>query len=281
MQPDNLVRKFYYHVSAQAEPSGGRPLIMFFHGDGGNGSQNLSALHSVVDPDGAVVVQPEGPNNISSLGRGSTAWSFFQNASKPDDVLFAKTVMDGVLAGTYLPGVNINPKKIYAIGESRGGFFVYVLLSDVRTAGYWASIGSMFGSYYCETGDAVCAARSNGSLTYLDYRAPGFHTTVPILHIHGDADTAVGPPARIPSPATGSIQPWGIQQFSQANSCSASFANVASPSPAATIGSTTGYLYKPSGCAIDYRMILLPGVGHGFSGYQSYTWTYFKLHPKP
>jgi poly(3-hydroxybutyrate) depolymerase len=264
---DGLPRKIYAHVSAQPAPAGGRPLVLWFHGDGGTGNVNLASLYAQTDPDGAVVVQLDGPNTIASLGRGSTAWSFRMDGDVPDDVHFTKTVIDDVLVGSLVPGANVNPSRVYAMGSSRGGFMVDTLLVDARTAGSIAAVVNLSGNFYCEDGDAVCDARVNGA---------GFSAKASILHIHGDADGVVPPPARLPNPVTQTISwPWPLGQFAYANGCTGNFAYTSQLSPSMSAKPT--YLYTGTGgCGIDYRLVLVQNGGHGISGWEAYGWGFAK-----
>ncbi len=267
-----LTRKVFYHLPSQAAPVAGRPLVLSFHGDGGTGNVNLANLYAQTDPDAALVVQLDGPNNIAALNRGSTAWSFFMNATSPDDVGFTKTVIDDIVNGSLIPGVAIDTHRVYATGVSRGGFMVDTLLVDARTAGMFAGVVNVSGAFYCETGDAVCTNRTNGT---------GFHTSAPVLHIHGDADAVVAPPAKVPTPVTGTISwPWPLAQFSYANGCSGDYAYSATVIP--SIGAKPTYAYKPSGgCAQDDQLVLVKGGGHVPGGWESYGWSFLKTKSRP
>jgi poly(3-hydroxybutyrate) depolymerase len=261
----SLTRKIYAHVSSQPTPAAGRPVVLFFHGDGGTGNANLPSLYAQTDPDGALVVQLDGPNNIAGLNRGGTAWSFFMNGSTPDDVAFTKTVVDDVVNGSLVPGTAIDAHRIYAMGASRGGFMIDTLLIDARTAGTFAAGVNVSGNFYCETGDAVCSARIGGA---------HFPLTAPLLHIHGDVDTVVDPPARIPNPATATISwPWVLAQLADAYGCSGDFAYHATGS----MGGRATYLYEPAGtCAHDDELLLVQGGGHVPSGWETPGWTYLR-----
>lgn len=262
-----LTRKFFYHQSTAPAPAAGRPVVLFFHGDGGTGNQNLASLYAQTDPDGALVVQLDGPNNVPGLGRGSTAWSFFMNGSSPDDVAFTRMVLDNLLVGTLVPGVPIDTKRIYAVGASRGGFMVNTLIVDPRTAGAFAGVVNVAGNFYCESGDTTCTARTaNG----------GFATSAPVLHIHGDADGAVPSPAPVPTPPTASINwPWPVAQMAYANGCSGTFAYKATVTP--SIGAKPTYRYGPSGtCAKDIQLVLVKGGGHVPSAWEPHAWSYLR-----
>ncbi len=270
-----LTRKIYYHLPSQTAPAAGRPLVLFFHGDGGTGNVNLANLYAQTDPDAALVVQLDGPNNVAGLNRGSTAWSFYMNGTAPDDVAFTKTVIDDLRNGSLIAGVAIDAHRVYAAGASRGGFMVDTLLVDARTAGTFAAVVNVSGAFYCESGDAVCTNRTSTATS------PGFHTSGSVLHIHGDADAVVAPPAKVPTPVTGTINwPWPLAQFAYANGCSGDFAYSATLNP--SIGGKPTYLYRPSGgCAQDDQLVLVKGGGHVPSGWEPYSWSYLKAKSRP
>ena len=248
-------RRFFTHKSAEVPPATGRPVVLFFHGDGGSGSANLASLYAQTDPAGAVVIQMEGLSHT---------WSFYMDGSHTDDVAFTRTVVEG-LGTTVLPGLSVDPSRVYAVGSSRGGFMVNTLAVDVRTAGLFAATASLAGNFYCENGDAVCAARISGA---------GFHTTASVLSINGDNDTVVPPPGHLPSPVTGTVSwPWPMSHFAHAQGCSGTYAYSTQVTPA--IGGKSTYAYVPQGgCAKDHRMVLLQGGGHGFGGWEPYVWSY-------
>ena len=127
------------------------------------------------------------------------------------------------------------------------------------------------GNFYCEDGDTVCEARIAGA---------GFDTTAAVMHIHGDSDGAVDPPAHLPNPVTATISwPWPLGQMSDAHGCSGDYAY---GGQLANIGGQATYLYKPAGgCATDFRLVLIKGVGHGFGGWEPYTWSFLKAKSLP
>lgn len=264
---DGLARKFYTHVSAQPAPAGGRPVMFFFHGDGGTGNWNMSSIYAQTDPDGAVVIQMDGPNNIPSLNRGGTAWSFYMDGTGPDDVNFTSKVLDGVIDGSLVPGADIDPHRVYAVGSSRGGFMVDTLAVDARTADRFAAVVSLSGNFYCEAGDVVCDARvKNGGLS----------TSAAVMHIHGNSDGVVDAPGHLPSPVTGTITwPWPLGSMSYGHGCSGDYAYASQLAP---MGGKNTYEYRPAGgCAVDYRLVLLQNGGHGIAGWESYGWNYLKV----
>jgi len=259
-----VTRKVFAHVPTTAAPAAGRPVVLFFHGDGGGGNGALSTLYRETDPEGAIVLQLDGPNNVPSYARGGTAWSFYMDGTGPDDVLFTKVVVDELLGGTLLPGVAADADRVYAVGGSRGGFMVDTLAVDVRTSGYFAGVVNLWGAFYCESGDDVCQARiDNGGMT----------VSTPVLHIHGDADPVVAPPARVPSPVTKSISwPWPLAQFAYGNGCSGDFGFSATLT---SMGGYPTYRYSPvGGCPKDIQLVLVKGGGHGVWGWEAYAWSF-------
>ena len=87
------------------------PLVLVFHGDGGDGS-SMRTLHTLDDVTGddAIIVYPSGKDNTWDL---STA--FAQN----EDQLFVEALITS-LKGKY----SIDAARVFAVGYSSGGFLV-------------------------------------------------------------------------------------------------------------------------------------------------------------
>ncbi len=254
-------RKFFTHRSPQLSPATGRPVVLFFHGDGGSGAANLASLYARTDLDGAIVVQMDGLSNT---------WSFYMDGTHVDDVAFTKAVVDGIKAGTLLTGLHIDPHRIYAIGNSRGGFMVNTLTVDSRSAGLFSAVAPIAGNFYCESGDAVCTARVNGT---------GMAISSALVSVNGDADGAVPPPAVVPTPPTATITgwPWPHASMAYAHGCATNFRYVVELVPSMS-GKPT-YLYRPDGaCSHELMMVLVKGGGHGVSGWETPVWSWLSSH---
>jgi polyhydroxybutyrate depolymerase len=123
--------------------------------------------------------------------------AFFHH--RPDDAGFIMAMIEK-LKSEY----NVDESRIYAIGQSNGGFMVHRLACD--NSHVFAAIASLSGAVYAEP--ALCAATE----------------PVSVLHVHGDADGLVpfagGPPFEVTTlpPAPGAHETVGI--WAKKNGCS-------------------------------------------------------------
>lgn len=113
-----------YHVAEPPgpAPSGGRPLVVFFHGFGGSGSFVLpeNAITAEFIRRGYVVI---GPNGLPRPGRFGGAWSFMPERPGPrDEQAFVHEVLADATAR-----FAVDAKRILFTGFSNGGSLVWYL----------------------------------------------------------------------------------------------------------------------------------------------------------
>jgi polyhydroxybutyrate depolymerase len=124
---DGRTRTYVIHTPVGISPSKTYPLVLLFHGGGGEGARVLSTTRfaSKADQEGFIVVAPDGVNRHWDDGRGTA------NAGI-DDVGFVRQLIADLKSR--LP---VDPKRIYATGLSNGGIFTQRLgceLSDTLAA---------------------------------------------------------------------------------------------------------------------------------------------------
>lgn len=159
-------RTYRLHIPPGYDGSKPVPLVLAFHGGGGS-SQNAETgygFNPLSDQHGFLVVYPDGIAHYWHDGRISPR---FQVVAEVDDVGFLRTLLDK-LSNKY----RIDPERIYATGNSNGGFISQRLgweLSD-RLAAIAPSAGTL--------GQEI---------------APSFAPRQPVhvLHIHGTKDASV------------------------------------------------------------------------------------------
>jgi polyhydroxybutyrate depolymerase len=154
---NGVQRTFVLHVPDGL--TGRAPLILSFHGHGGDGKgqARLTGMSALSDRYGFIIAYPDGINRGWNDGRQATR-------SGVDDVAFANALIDE-LERRY----SVDPKRIYATGFSNGGVF----------SNYLA----------CNQADRIAAiAPVSGSMPVQD--APYCHPqrAVPVLEISGTAD---------------------------------------------------------------------------------------------
>lgn len=123
---DGIEREYILHLPNGYESSiENLPLVMVFHGGGGNAGQmkNHTKFNKLADKESFVVVYPNAVDKNWSDGRIGEKLPM-----QRDDVKFISMLID-TLTGRY----KINPKRVFSTGISNGGFFSIYLaykLSD-------------------------------------------------------------------------------------------------------------------------------------------------------
>lgn len=164
-------RKWSVHLPKGFRKGTPVPLVIALHGMGSNGEQMemLSGFSEISDREGFAVAYPEGNMRIWLFVGGLSPLK--REDGKPrgiDDVGFIRDIMDELVAC----GV-ADPRRIYATGISNGGYMSNRLALDLGDR--LAAIAP------------VCGTLSN---TQKDDLQQG--RAVPVLYIHGTADTVVG-----------------------------------------------------------------------------------------
>ncbi|MDP2273491.1 MAG: alpha/beta hydrolase-fold protein [Archangium sp.] len=142
------------------------PLLLALHGYGNSGKpfESYLGLPSLVESEGIILVSPDG--TVDAKGQrfwnaGSDACCNF-GGSAVDDVKYLRELL-AELRGVY----NVDPRRIFVVGHSNGGFMAYRLACEL--SGELAAIMSLAGA------------------------TPNCHPTSPVsvLQIHGDRDVGV------------------------------------------------------------------------------------------
>lgn len=107
------------------------PLVLRFHGLGGNGGQEInSGYKGIADREGFILVAPTGA--AGSVGNAWNVGPCCTSDRSIDDVAFAKAIVEDVKKIA-----NIDVKRVYATGFSMGGGMTHYLAchaSDVFAA---------------------------------------------------------------------------------------------------------------------------------------------------
>ena len=165
---DDIERSYILHIPSSYDGSSPVPLVLSFHGGGGNAENQLrlTDFNQTADEKGFIVVYP---NGTGRLGDALLTWNGgnccgYAQTNNIDDVGFIRALTTE-LQSQY----NIDPKRIYATGFSNGGILSYRLA--------------------CEAADIFAAiAPISGTQNY-DECEPS--EPVSIIHFHGTADTHV------------------------------------------------------------------------------------------
>lgn len=165
---DGKERTVLLHVPTSYDPTKGVPLILGFHGYGGNAEQmrEQTGFDAEADKRGFVVAYVLG-TGIASKGFnagdccGAPAWT-----SDTDDLGLARQIVT-TLSAQYC----VDPKRVFNAGFSNGGFMSYRLA--------------------CEASDVFAAVASVSGVLGVEPEACKPERPVPLIHIHGTRDRTV------------------------------------------------------------------------------------------
>jgi len=272
---DGQTHIYYYRAPAVATPAGGRPVLIYLHGDGGTGATGIPSYYPFTDPDGALTVTPSGTNKT---------WSHYAAdvAGQAQDSQFLEKIVTQLKTGQF-NNQQINTKKIYLAGGSRGAYMPYYLLQRSGTRNQFAAVAINAGLLYCQAGDAECS---------VDYNTPLHSAVTPIIHVHGTNDTAVAP---VPTAFAHSPIDWGqdwrvfnpLNLFAAQNGCfdgSLQTTNAKQFTSLVTSAGKTavGYDLSPQGAACHkYQLYLVTSGGHVPVGMEKTIWDFLKAYSSP
>lgn len=246
-------RLWIAHVPASYTGKKPTPMILNFHGAGGNAESAMNStqmnLHS--DKEGYIVVYPEGTGK-KVLGKLLAYWNVEKymgrntDVSGVDDLGFVSAIIDDMSKK-----FNIDSKRIFATGLSRGGMMTYYLACQPNSKiAAFAPVSTNF-----VNDEATCQ--------------PG--RPVSIIHFHGTADRVLPykgglSDPTLPEALSNNVSylsaPASVTVFAKKNGCSDSPKIVYTKGKA----SCAGYL----SCQDSSEVILctLTDAGHTWPGGQ-------------
>src|SRR5512147_511455 len=125
LEIDGVARSYYLHVPP-ALPAAPAPLVLVFHGGGGNGpgTERLTRFTPLADREGFLVAFPEGLGKNWNDGREFT--SSRAHRDHVDDVGFVTALIDAI-GRTHA----VDPRRVYATGISNGAIFSHYLAAHL------------------------------------------------------------------------------------------------------------------------------------------------------
>src|SRR5688572_28996422 len=139
---------YLLHVPRAAEAGRGLPLVLAFHGGGGEAEafKGYAGLDAVADREGFLVAYPNGsgllPRRLLTWNAGECC-GFAMN-QRLDDVGFAVAVIDDVTRRAA-----VDTRRVYATGHSNGAMMAYRL--GAERADRIAAIAPVAGAYNLAT----------------------------------------------------------------------------------------------------------------------------------
>lgn len=112
---NKVKREFILHLPKHYDGKTAWPLVMVFHGGGGNSKQmqNYMKMDGIADKEDFITVYPNGINKQWNDGR-----EFKQEITANDDVQFISQLLD-----TLVKNYAVDTGRVFSTGISNGGFF--------------------------------------------------------------------------------------------------------------------------------------------------------------
>lgn len=109
-------RAYLLHVPPARDKAKPAPLVLVFHGAGGDGAlmARLTGFNELADKHGFIVAYPDGYKNNWNDGRGIPMWP--AHRENIDDVGFISALIEHLTKT-----LNVDRKRVYATGISNGG----------------------------------------------------------------------------------------------------------------------------------------------------------------
>lgn len=161
----DLQRRYRVHVSKKYDAANPTPVVVVFHGGGGNPESmvRLSGMNAKSDEAGFIVVYPFGsgldPERGLTFNGGGCCGYAMQR--KIDDVGFTCEMLDDLAKVA-----KVDTSRVFATGLSNGGIMSHYVASELS--------------------DRIAAIAPVGGPLMMD--APNAKRPVPIMHFHGTGD---------------------------------------------------------------------------------------------
>ena len=240
------------------------PLVILLHGYGASGFWQTTyfGYGALAEKSGFFLASPDGTTDASGkkYWNGTDACCAFGKG--PDDSTYLSNLIKEIKAA-----YKVDPKRVYFIGHSNGGFMSY------RMA--------------CDHADQVAAVVSLAGATWLTASKCKPKQKVSILQVHGDLDATI---KYAGASIAGYGYPGGAQTtktWAAYNGCkAATSAGTKKLDLEATVNGAETAVVKHQGCpsGIGVELWTIKGGGHVpifTANFASLTWGFFQAHPKP
>ena len=122
-------RSYILHIPPQYNSKDKLPLVLLFHGGGGNARQALRAYGLVekADKEGFILVAPNGTGRFDGIFTWNVIFGFgYAKRNHVDDIGFVEKVIDQVEQQ-----LKIDSRGVFATGISNGGFLCHFLAAHL------------------------------------------------------------------------------------------------------------------------------------------------------
>ncbi|MGF1578310.1 MAG: PHB depolymerase family esterase [Gemmataceae bacterium] len=277
-----LERRYQVYVPAKYKPERATPVIVAFHGGGGNPTSMmlLSGLNKKADEAGFIVVYPYGSglNKDRSLTFNGGNCCGYARLRKIDDVGFVRALLDDLAKA-----VNVDADRVFATGMSNGAIMTYLVASELS--------------------DRIAAVAPVGGPMGTDTCTP--KRPVAVMHFHGTADQLApfkGGQGKGTSKVPSFLRPkfysvdHSIQNWVKANGCDEKPKVVALPDKAKDGLTVTKKSWGNGKEGSEVVLIEIKGGGHTWPGQKplraflgkstmdisanDMMWEFFQKHPR-
>jgi polyhydroxybutyrate depolymerase len=268
---DGHERSYVVHVPPGYDPAQPVPLVLIFHGGGGNAEnvQEMTGFNATADAEGFIVAYPNGSGRLKEkllTWNGGTCCGYAIEQDI-DDVGFVKAMIEDLATIA-----NVDRRRIYATGMSNGAIMSYRLA--------------------CELSDVIAAIGPVAATQNVERCEP--ERPVPVIHFHGDSDQH--------APYNGGV---GSESLAGANFASVEATisfwvkhnGCASEPQVETSGSIVHTVYTACEQNADVELYTILGGLHAWPGGQpgwrrgdaptqalpatGRMWAFFEAHPQP
>jgi polyhydroxybutyrate depolymerase len=256
-------RPYTLHVPTGYDPGKPTPLVVMFHGYSASGALEEAYFGLTVTSDAHDFLYAYGDGTTDKNGNefwNATDACCNYDGSTVDDVAYFDAIVADVSAKK-----NVDPKRVYVIGHSNGGFMAHRLACG--RAGTVAAILSLEGAVWND------ASKCNPS------------EKVSVVEVHGTADTII---AYAGGTTQSGAYPGALQTvatWAAKDGCSGALAATAQ-APAIVSGmQTTVQAYGGCPSGVDVELWTVQGGQHiptlAHPGWGEAVWSFLDAHPKP